>query len=87
MSDVEGLRQEIAEALDPDDDRSPLYGMEWLLPRVIDAVLPVVTAWAERQARSRAAEELEWAATEVECGHDLRMLKRRAADLADDGRA
>jgi hypothetical protein len=65
MTSTDGLRQQIADALDPDDDRSPLYGMEWLVPRVCDAVLPVVTAWAEQQARQRAAEELRAAAQQI----------------------
>jgi hypothetical protein len=59
MADTDPLRQQIAAALHrryggllPGDD-SPEC---WL--QDADAVLPVVTAWAEHQARQRAAEEL-----------------------------
>lgn len=60
MSDMDGLRQlqqQIAEALADFFNASrydpPMY------EAAADAVLPVVTAYAERRARERAAEELD----------------------------
>jgi hypothetical protein len=71
MADTDPLRQQIAAALHrryggllPGDD-SPEC---WL--QDADAVLPVVTAWAEQQARQRAAEELRAVAEELRSDRD-----------------
>jgi len=56
VSDVDGLRQQIASALRP-VIAVPVVGHT--PNEIADAVLPVVTAWAEQRARQRAAEELE----------------------------
>ena len=98
VSDVEALRQEIAEAL---ADLS--YRGRNMTPAESRTyarfVLSVVTAWAEQQARERAAEELRAAAEEID-GDGLGglanayrriyasdLIRVRAAALADDGRA
>jgi len=92
VSDVEALRQEIAEALvaadfwhpDPTMPDSDFWG------HYADDLLPVVTAWAEQEARARAAEELRAAADTDERGAWATwraILRERAAALADDGRA
>ena len=69
MSDVDGLRQEIAEALPFRIDQLFDGPHEWPTRedrlRTADAIVPVVTAWAEQQARERAAEELGKAGDEL----------------------
>jgi len=88
VSDVEALRQEIAEAL---ADLS--YRGRNMTPAESRTyarfVLPVVTAWTERVARSRAAEELRAAPDGADSdggGWATSLwLNTRAAALADGG--
>ena len=88
----EALRQEIAEALVAADfwhpDPTMPDGDFW--GHYADDLLPVVTAWAEQEARARAAEELRAAATcrmNGRGGRPIGWLLDRADALADDGRA
>jgi hypothetical protein len=84
------LRQEIAQALGMvgEDCDPPLT---WRDKDFIQAaVLPVVTAWAEQQARERAAEELHDASVFIrqmgKADADvLSYLRHKSAALADDG--
>jgi Tfp pilus assembly protein PilV len=62
MSDTDGLRQQLAAALHSVGYR----GTE----SAVTALLPVVTAWAEQQARQRAAKELQAAAEELRSDRD-----------------
>ena len=89
MSDVEALRQELAEALWRDDSGSdkPLSstgpGTQRTYARAASNLLPVVTAWADRVARERAAEELRAAAVDVAAGvvHDPAGYLNARADM------
>jgi hypothetical protein len=76
VTGTDGLRQQIAEALRgkqwirkvrADGSTSILQTDEFDLA---DALLPVVTAWAEQQARQRAAKELQAAAEELRSDRD-----------------
>jgi hypothetical protein len=60
MTDTDGLRQQIIARLSS-------YGVgRSTAPRLADHLLPIVTAWAEQQARQRAAQELRAAVENIE---------------------
>ena len=96
MSDVEGLRQEITEALAHHSWCWIDRGMcTCIANRSEDAdrLLPVVTAWAERVARARAAEAVRAVADgtrswprSVMSESVAAKLRAQAWRLADDGR-
>jgi hypothetical protein len=57
------LREALVDALAASVGGQVPRGWVWRPDPVVDAILPVVAAWAEAQARARAAEELRAAAS------------------------